>query len=446
MDNRKENYTFNPGPKSFWIFLNKNDLYVDKTDLIYHINEKVNTSDRFICVTKPRLFGKTVIVDMLTAYYSFSDNPTDIFDDKNLSKKKEWNKYLGKFNVIFLNMVSYFTDYRIKKGIKRIKKDIIDEVEDTIENFKFNDKNDIVRIFKDIQRNTHRDIILIIDEWDWVFRNKFYGEKSQKEYLKFLDELIKDNNEFIALTYMTGILPIKKYDGYSSINNIVEISMTSPCWMAKYVGFTENEVKELLKRYKGNEELDTLQNNSTSKKQKHDKNIKINDKEKNSLTNEEYEDLIHKNEPNLNNIKKRYEGYQLENEKTHEIYKIYSPWSIIKALRHNNIENHWNRTGTYLTLEKYITENFLGLKEDVIRLRNREKVTVDINTYQNDMASFTCKDDILTHLVHLGYLTYDSSSKQVYVPNEEVLNVFFLSTRSDQWNALERKLRKQNKT
>jgi len=434
----KQNYVFNPGSKSFKKFLNNNIFFVDKTDLIHYINEKVNTSDRFICVSRPRRFGKTVTADMLTAYYSFSNNPTDVFNNKKISKQKNWKKFLGKFNVIHLNMVSYFSDCSIKKGIKKIKEVIVDEVEDTIENFKFKDKNDMIRIFQDIQRNTNRDIVLIIDEWDCVFRENLNDEKSQKKYLKFLNKFIKDNN-YIALTYMTGILPVKKYGENSAINNFLEISMTSPIWMAKYVGFTEDEIKELFKKCIGDKNPDTKQNNSTSKRQKLDKNNKK-DKEKN--INDE---LIHKNELSLDNIKKWYDGYKLENEETHELFEIYSPLSITEAFKHKVIKNYWNKTETYFVLKKYIKKNYFGLKQDIVRLRNRKKIKINIDFYQNDMTSFTCKDDILTMLVHLGYLTYNISTKQVHIPNEEVLKEFENSTQSSKWNYIDKKLKKSEK-
>ena len=102
-----ENEIFNPGSESYKEIINS-EVYVDKTELILEINKRIFTSEKYICNSRPTGFGKTLTVDMLTAYYSYSKIKTDIFNDKKVAKIKEWNKYLNEFNVIKLNMVNFF--------------------------------------------------------------------------------------------------------------------------------------------------------------------------------------------------------------------------------------------------------------------------------------------------------------------------------------------------
>ncbi|OUM68995.1 hypothetical protein PIROE2DRAFT_3234 [Piromyces sp. E2] len=364
------NFVFNHGDGSFKEFLN-NIFFVDKTDLIFELNERINTPDKYICVTRPRRFGKTVTIDMLTAYYSYSKNKTNIFNNKKIAKIYDQNKiensilklngfnvfkliknnflpnfynnglrYLNEFNVVKLVMNEYFADRNIKEGIEKIKKKIILEVKRTIHNFEFSDENDIINIFEDIYNKTNRKIIILIDEWDYILRYKKNDMKSINKYLNFLNTFLKDKN-YLAL---------------SSLNNFDELTMISPTWMAKYIGF-----------------LDEEESNITESKLEKNFNEK----------------LIHKNENeievNFENIKKWYNGYQLKNSITNEKYEVYAPYSIIKALRFNEIRNYWN-------------------------------------SYQNDMNSFTCKDDVFTMLIHLGYLGYNVDTKQVFIPNEEIRN------------------------
>eukprot|EP00833_Pecoramyces_ruminatium_P009455 jgi/Orpsp1_1/1183487/evm.model.c7180000085421.1 len=267
-----KSFVFNPSDENFRIVLNS-QYYVDKTDLIYHLNEVINTENRFISVSRPRRFGKTVTANMLTAYYSYSEKKTTIFNDRYIgiiydelnqidkqSRAEEQNKneeskiinknykYLNKFNVIKLIMNEYFANRSVEAGIKKIMKKIINEIKSSINDIEFSDENDIIDIFEDLYKKTDRKLVFIIDEWDYILRH-YKDEKSIYTYLEFLNTFLKDK-EYIALAYVTGILPLKKNKEQSSLNNFKDFSMILPSWMAKYFGFTDNEVKELCKIYK----------------------------------------------------------------------------------------------------------------------------------------------------------------------------------------------------
>jgi len=443
---------YNPGQNNFKNFIIHSNYYVDKTELILDINNEVFSDRRNICVTRPRRFGKTVTTDMLVAYYSYSESNITVFNDKKIFKNKNWNKYLGKFNVIKLNMIDFFKEDNIENEdtkinlniddiIKNINSSIVTDIALYLPNFKFSDKNNTIEIFNDIERNTGRKIVLIIDEWDRIFRIKYYDKDFKHAYMNFLNSIIKDKS-YLALTYLTGILPMKKYEEHSALNDFREYSMISPRWMAKYFGFTEIEVKKLCEKVIGKKKI--IGGN----------NIEV----------------------NFNNIKKWYNGYILEdtsklrniddnntkksiNNKNNnknsdnksknavitKIYNIYSPWSITEALRCKNIENFWNKTETSFALSKYINENYFGLKESISRLIERKKRAINIETYQNDMETFTRADDVLTMFVHLGYLGFKNETKEVFIPNEEILSEFNncinSNSNSEKWSIVKRKLR-----
>ena len=208
------------------------------------LNKRINSNMKFFCVTSPRKFGKTVIVNMLVAYYSFTESKITVFDDKKITKNKDWDKHLGKYNVIKLYMEKNFFNNNIKDGIEKIKKSIIDDVKMYDKHFECDEKEDIDEIIEKICRSTCRKIVLIMDEWDLVFRDISCDTESRRDYLIFLILLIKDNPN-IVLTFMTGILPIKNERLSPSIKGIFdEFSMTSNSYLYEYVGFTNDDVEE----------------------------------------------------------------------------------------------------------------------------------------------------------------------------------------------------------
>ncbi|KAG4103764.1 AAA-ATPase-like domain-containing protein [Neocallimastix lanati (nom. inval.)] len=281
-----ENIIFNPGDYDYKNFIKNNEYFVDKTNLIMELNKRINSNMKFFCVTTPRNFGKTVIVNMLVAYYSFFESKINVFDDKKISKNKDWDKHLGKYNVIKLDMEKNFFNNNIKDGIENIKKTIIDDVKMNDKHFECNKEEDIDVIIEKIYRRTQRKIVLIIDDWDLVLRDTSYDENSRTKYLKFLSLLIKDN-ENIVLTYMTGILPIQNYEqNYYFDIKFTDFSMISPGWMAEYIGINNDEVIELCqihltkKMFKLSNKKQRLNNGSINKI---DKNRKFG------------EELLHKN-------------------------------------------------------------------------------------------------------------------------------------------------------
>jgi len=419
-----KNKVYNPGDDAFRRLI-QSEYYIDKTDLIFHLNENcVKKLGKYIFASRPRRFGKTSIAEMLIAYYRYSKEKTDIFNDKKVRKeydkknKNEPLKYLNEFNIIYLVMSKYFYNRSIENGINKIIKSIIKEFKLFFPDYNLSEEDNLFEILNDIYRCTGRKMVIIIDEWDYVLRhNKEKSKKDLDYYLNTLNTFLKDQ-PFIALAYVTGILPLKKNEGQSSLNNFDEMTMVNPSWLAKYIGFTNDEVKDLCDKY----EKDNTSNNEIDesfKKQKVNDGLIIN---KNSESNETMEDsnYKHKNDKEINyeNIKNWYNGYHLKDKR--KMYDIYSPYSIIRALENEEIRNYWNESANSNIVVDFFNIGIFGIENAIAMLLDDKKIKIDVSTYKNDTTEFENRDDILTLFVHFGYLGYDEDKREVYIPNKEI--------------------------
>ena len=393
----------NPGSGLFEEALNS-EIYVDKTEMVNYVNSVVCTKQKYMCVSRPRRFGKTMATEMLSTYYDRTANSRELFERCKLSKSGEsWDKYLGKFDVIRLVMTDFLTGMKsVEDMLTFLSEEVSLELKDTYSNIHFGSQNDLRLIMGKIYSSTKTRFVVFIDEWDAVFREFKYDKDGQRTYLDFLRMWLKDK-EYLALAYMTGILPIKKYGKHTALNMFDEYSIIMPMQLAEYTGFTTEEVRQLCDVY-GRD---------------------------------------------FQKIKEWYDGYKVSNNipadpnyalaaetgkaPTAEKYSLYNPLSVVKAVRNGIIDNFWNQTETFEALRQYIDWDFDELKEEVAILMEGGRVKVDITGYQNDMTSFETKDDILTMLIHLGYLGYDNQTKELFVPNQEVLQVFKTSTKSRAW-------------
>ena len=409
----------NPGKKRFEMSVSS-EIFIDKTEMIRYINSLINTNQRYVCVSRPRRFGKTMAADMLCAYYGREADSRELFEKRKIAENRPsqitdqtdaWDAYLGKFDVIRLVMTDFINSRRsVTEAISTLRLRLLEDLSEAYPDTRY-DEADFQYSFEKFYRQSQTPFVIIIDEWDAVFREYPEDKEGQKKYLDFLRDWLKDK-EYVALAYMTGILPIKKYGKHSALNMFDEYSMLQPMQMASYTGFTENEVRDL---------CDTF-------------------------------------EMSYPEISEWYDGYCISdwvpvgkrkmyrggNYEEHRL-RIYSPLSVVKAMRNGEICNYWNETETFEALKQYVDWNFDGLKEEVAILMDGGRVSVDVTGYQNDMTTFHSKDDILTMFVHLGYLGYDSDTKKVFIPNQEVLQVFKTSTKSREWTATFRALANSRK-
>ena len=371
----------NPDNIDFQEALNS-EIYVDKTELMLYTNKVLRTEQKYICVSRPRRFGKSMAANMLTAYYSRGCDSREMLSKYKIAKADSFEKHLNKYNVIHINMVNFLSHGNsMTEVISYLERRLIHELKREYGDVDCFDWNDLISVLEDIFAEKKTPFVFIIDEWDCIFRRHKEDSDSQTIYLDFLRNLLK-NKSYVALAYMTGILPIKKYGEHSAINVFYEYSMTDAKPISEFTGFTEDEVKSLCEKY---------------------------------------------NKP-FEQMKRWYDGYCLDG------ISIYNPKSVVESILRNNFGNYWTSTETYEALKVYIEMNFDGLKDTIIELLAGQKAVIDTTTFTNDMVTFNTKDDVLTLLIHLGYLTYNSDTKEVSIPNYEISEQFASTIRVMGWS------------
>ena len=379
----------NQGNENFQKSVNS-EIYIDKTGLIEYTNRVINTLQGYVCISRPRRFGKSMAANMLTAYYSRGCDSRELFNEFEISKSMDFEKYRNKYNTISLNMQEFLSrSNNIDELIDRVKKLVLRDIKKEYPEVDYFDDTDLIESIQDVYEEKKCPFIVIIDEWDCIFREFRQDKEAQEKYLDFLRDLLKDK-ACIHLAYLTGILPIKKYGTHSALNMFDEFSMLNPGPLASYVGFTEEEVEALCIQYK----------------------------------------------MDIEEVKTWYDGYSFPSEPS-----VYSPRSVVNSMLFGKIENYWNQTETFEALQAYIDMNFEGLKDDVLSMIAGESVPVNTGSFTNDMTTFRTEDDVLTLLIHLGYLAYDSDNKTVKIPNNEVRNEYVNSVSASDWGEVSKALK-----
>ena len=228
------------------------EIYVDKTDMIDFLNRVLNTEQKCICVSRPRRFGKSITANMIAAYYEKESDSRSLFEGRKLSKIQNWDCELNKYNVIMIDIADILSSQgSAEKALDYLEAAIIEELKQAYPALAQSMVGGIPEALAFINEVTAEQFIIIIDEWDAFYRDEKYDVQAQKRYINLLRSLFKGNRakSFIALAYVTGILPIKKYNSESALNNFIEYTMLSPSWLAPYIGFTEPEVIDLCSQY-----------------------------------------------------------------------------------------------------------------------------------------------------------------------------------------------------
>ena len=372
--------------------------YVDKTGLIAAINKTLGTERRYTCVTRCRRFGKSLAAKMLCAYYDKSCDSRHLFDglyisqpDKMVNGKmedKQFEKHLNKYPVISLDITDFTTQYRNDSHIvtyiqEAIIKDLLSEYTDITRE----DGEDLMTVLIKIQAHTGEKFIMIIDEWDAICREFDKKPEVMNEYVDLLRRLFKGGNSerVFAGVYMTGILPIKKYKTQSALNNFREYSVVRPGVLSSFFGFTPSEVAT----------------------------------------------LAEESHFNVEELRNWYDGYQIGDQPS-----IYNPFSVIEAISAGECDSYWSSTGAYDSIVTYIKMNFEGLKDDIIKMLAGDRCKVNTTKFQNDLSIINSKDDVFTVLIHLGYLAYDKSKSECYIPNKEVAIEMTNAVEATDWKRL----------
>ena len=379
----------NPGNEEFRNAAIHSKIYVDKTEMIKFTNSQLFGEHKNICVSRPRRFGKSMAANMLVAYYSKGCDSKELFENFKIADDSSFKEHLNKYNVIHLNIQQFLgRTETIHEMLELLSRKVTRELKREFADVTYYEE-DLVSVIEEIYAQTHSFFVFIIDEWDCIFRVKGEDTEAQKLYLNFLRDLLK-NQPYCILAYMTGILPIKNYGEHSALNMFDEYSMTNQRELAEFTGFTEQEVEELCGRY----------------------------------------------QMDLAEIKNWYDGYSFPGESS-----VYSPRSVVNAMRFRKIGNYWNQTETFEALQWYIDLNFDGLRDDVLQMMAGKKIPVNTGSFTNDMTTFRTEDDVLTLLIHLGYLGYEEQNKYVFIPNAEVQSEYASAVTVSQWGDISKALK-----
>ena len=362
----------------------RNGEYVDKSGLIAVVNETLFTKRRFSCVTRCRRFGKSMAAEMLCAYYSQSCDSRSLFTDLEIANDPLFEKHLNKYPVIYLDMSDFVTRFKDETIVRQMDNRLKADIQNAYPDVPLMDDDDLMDYLVRIVEAKAQQFIFIIDEWDAICREFKAGTKAMDEYVDWLRRLFKGgkSSDVFAGAYMTGILPIKKYKTESALNNFVEYSMVEPMDMAHFFGFTKVEVQSLAQKHG----LD------------------------------------------FDELEKWYDGYQIGDD-----LSIFNPNSVMMALKSRRCRSYWAATGAFDAVAQYIRMNFDGLKDDIIRMLTGNRCQVDPTGFQNDMSEIETKDDVLTVLIHLGYLSYNWREDECYIPNREVAGEMVNAVRANNW-------------
>lgn len=374
----------NRGNESF-ASARRSQIYVDKTGLLEYTNEVLGTEQRYICSSRPRRFGKSISAAMLAAYYGKGCDSRALFEGLDISRKPSFEEHLNRYAVIHLDIAYLLVQNKnASDTVDYMQKCVIAELKTVYPGILTDADGELPFSLSKIHDATGARFVIIIDEWDAIFREAAMDERGQQEYIRLLRGLFKgeQSKDFVFLAYLTGILPVKRYNSESALNNFKEFTMVSPKSFSEYIGFTEEEVKELCQKY----------------------------------------------HMDFQEIARWYDGYSFR-----RIKHVYNPNSVVNAMLDGEYDNYWSNTVSYESLREYISMNFEGLRDLVVQMFAGARCKVDVNTFQNDMTSFKSRDDVLTALIHLGYLAYDADAREAYVPNEEVRAAFVRAVKDTDW-------------
>mgnify|MGYP000371591776 CR=1 FL=1 len=376
----------NPDNSAFQVALNSR-IYVDKTGLIEYTNSVLDTTNAYICNSRPRRFGKSYAANMLAAYYSKGTDSEQMFSGLRISKDADFKKHLNKYDVIHIDIQWFLANCDdADKVVSFITKSVLDELRGIYPDALPQEVVTLPDALSRVKECTGQKFVVIIDEWDVIIRDGAIIENVQDEYLNFLRGMFKgvEPTKYIQLAYLTGILPIKKERAQSAVNNLDEFTMLQADELAPYIGFTENEVKGLCEKY--NRDFDK--------------------------------------------VKKWYDGYLLDG------YQVYNPKAVVSVMTKGRFRSYWSETGSYEVVVPLICMNYDGLRNAIIEMLSGSEVKVDTATFKNDPAKIQNRDDVITYLIHLGYLGYNEDSESAFVPNEEIRQELITAVRSSNWDEL----------
>ena len=366
--------------------------FVDKSDFIEKVNGNIKTPNKYLCITRPRRFGKTINAMMLACYYSKNADFKKLFDGLEISKSESYLEHLNKHNVIYMTMNELpKPNCSYEEFIDGYIKDLVEDVVNLYPNVKIDKSKYLPKIFSQIYNETNESFIFIIDEWDYIFNNNLFSEKDRENFLQFLKDLLKDK-PYVELAYMTGVLPIAKYSSGSALNMFKEYNILNDKKYNKYFGFTFGETKKLCA--------------------KQDK-----------ITFEELKDW--------------YNGY-----KTYTGDNIFNPRSVVYALADGVCQSYWTNTGPMDEISYYIENNVEEVRNDIVQMVSGIPVNIHLEGYGAEQINLNTREEILSAMTVYGFLSYYDET--LTIPNKELRMKFDYALKNHQMGAVSEIVMKSN--
>ena len=358
----------NPGNENFSSYL-RDEIYVDKTGMLSVLNRKIGTSGRFVCVSRPRRFGKTMTGNMIAAYYGRGCDSSELFENLKISSDSSYADHLNKYILLHLDIGGFWSRFR-DEAVKVMVEKVMDDFKAEFKEIDFSKSQDVADCIESVSLGTGAKFVTVLDEYDVLMRDEKASASLLNDYLLFLNGIFKNNStvRFIALAYLTGILPIIKEKAQSKLNNFKEYTILESGDLSPFVGFTDDEVRNLCSKY--------------------------------GMSYVE--------------CKAWYDGYRLGD------YEIYDPRSVVDAMEKHKFGRYWTPTSSYQPILDCLVFDDSELKRNVEAMIFGDESPVNTMKYTNTIESLTTRDNILTYLCHLGYLAVSNGGRCCRIPNMEV--------------------------
>ena len=357
----------NPENEMFVEALNS-EIYVDKSLLLAELNKSIRTDGKFLAVSRPRRFGKTMAESMMAAYYSKGCDSAELFENLEIARDLSFRKHLNKYNVLHLDINRFWSSY-CREALNKMRMLVFKEFCEEFPDVVFDEGLDVADCIIMAYKATKIPFVIIIDEYDVIFRDE-KASCLENDYLEFLNALFKgsDVTSCIALAYITGILPIIREKAQSKLNNFKEITFLNPGRFLKFTGFTSREVQSLCEKYG----------------------------------------------MDYNECRSWYDGYEIDG------VELYAPRSVVESMKDGKYQSYWSQTSTFKVIREVILLNFDGMRDDIEKMLASGRIRLNVTRFDNSPFRMEGKDDAFTYLCHLGYLSYDYASKTCRIPNREV--------------------------
>ena len=359
--------------------------FVDKSEILEELIPAIQQEQRFFCITRPRRFGKTVMANMIAAFFENTGEPS-LFEHLHIAEYAGYKEQAGKHDVIYIDFSKMPRECQnYQEYIDRVQNGLVRDIQEAYPELVIENNAAVWDILSLVFNQTGHKFIFVIDEWDAVFHSSFITEKDKKDYLLFLKLLLKGQS-YVELAYMTGVLPIAKYSDGSELNMFLEYNMATRVRFSEYFGFSDEEVDMLYQRY-------------------------LEKTKKPQITRE--------------SLREWYDGYH-----TAAGERLYNPRSVVCALTDNQLSNYWVSSGKYDSIFTYIQYNVDQIQNDLTLMFAGERIPSGIQEYAATAQELKTKEEIYSAMVVYGLLTYDNG--MVFIPNKELMGSYASMMKKEQ--------------